>query len=69
MDPDMLLHRSRRALILQANAGNDEERRAYRQFARDYSVQIDGIEPRLRRQKRTLHGALNAEVCRKLSDW
>ena len=41
MDPEMLLHRNRRALMLQAKAGNDEERRAYRQFARDYSVQID----------------------------
>lgn len=41
MGPDMLLNRNRRALMLQARAGNDEERRAYRQFAHDYSVQSD----------------------------
>ena len=41
MDPDTLLDRNRRALTLQERAGNDEERRAYLQFARDYSVQTD----------------------------
>lgn len=41
MDLGILLRRNARALMLQARAGNDEERRAYRQFAGDYSVPIE----------------------------
>ena len=37
---NLLLHRHQVALMLQEKAANDEERRAYRQFVRDYSVQI-----------------------------
>lgn len=40
MDLNQLLHRHQIALMLQESAGNDEERRAYSQFARDYSVRI-----------------------------
>lgn len=40
MDSNLLMERNRRALSLQEKAGSEEERRAYRQFARDYSVQI-----------------------------
>ena len=40
MDLNSLLGRHQEALMRQANAGNEEERRAYRQFAQDYSVQI-----------------------------
>jgi len=41
MDLNLLLYRHQIALMRQPKAGNDEERRAYRQFARDYSVQIE----------------------------
>ena len=54
MDLNVLLQRHQLALMLQEKAGNDEERRAYRQFARDYSVQIQ--------MTRTESGAPNA-VC------
>jgi hypothetical protein len=40
MDLNVLLYRHQVALMRQQQAANDEERRAYRQFARDYSVQI-----------------------------
>lgn len=40
MDLNLLLHRHQVALMRQAKAANPEERRAYRQFARDYSVRI-----------------------------
>jgi hypothetical protein len=40
MDLNLLLHRHQIALMLQEKAANEEERRAYCQFARDYSVQI-----------------------------
>ena len=40
MDLNSLLGRHQVALMLQARAGNEEERRAYRQFARDFSVRI-----------------------------
>lgn len=54
MDLNLLLHRHQLSLMLQERAANDEERRAYRQFARDYSVRIQ--------MTRTESGALNA-VC------
>ena len=41
MDLNVLLSRNQLALTVQGKAGNDEERRAYRQFARDYLVQIE----------------------------
>jgi hypothetical protein len=41
MDLNLLLHRHQLALMQQERAANDEERRAYIQFARDYSVQIE----------------------------
>jgi hypothetical protein len=40
MDLNRLLHRHQLALMLQEKAASDEQRRAYRRFARDYSVQI-----------------------------
>lgn len=40
MDLNLLLHRHQVALMLQDKAANPEERRAYRQFARDCSVRI-----------------------------
>ena len=40
MDFNLLLHRHQLALMRQEMAASDEERRAYRQFARDYSVRI-----------------------------
>jgi hypothetical protein len=40
MDLNLLLHRHQLALMRQEKAASDEERRAYVQFARDYSVQI-----------------------------
>ena len=40
MDLNLLLRQHQLALMLQEQAGNDEERRAYRQFVRDHSVQI-----------------------------
>jgi len=40
VDLNLLLHRHQVALMLQEKAANPEERRAYRQFARDYSVRI-----------------------------
>jgi len=40
MDLNLLLQRHQLALMLQEKAASDEQRRAYRQFARDYSVQI-----------------------------
>jgi hypothetical protein len=40
VDLNLLLHRHQLSLMLQANAANEEERRAYRQFARDYFVRI-----------------------------
>jgi len=40
VDFNSLLHRHRLALILQEKSANEEEQRAYRQFARDYCVQI-----------------------------
>lgn len=41
MDLNVLLHRHRLALMVQEKSGNEEERRAYREFARDYFVQIE----------------------------
>lgn len=38
MDLNLLLERNRLALMLQEKTASDEERRAYRQFARDCSV-------------------------------
>jgi len=38
MDLNLLLERNRLALMLQEKAGSDEERRAYRHFARDCSA-------------------------------
>ena len=52
MDLNLLLHRHQLALMRQEAAATDEERRAYCQFARDYSVQI--------RITRTEGGAPNA---------
>ena len=40
MDLNQLLERHQLVLMLQEKAGNAEERQAYRQFAKDYSVQI-----------------------------
>lgn len=40
MDRNVLLDRNQLALMLREKAGNEEEQRAYRQFARDF-VQID----------------------------
>jgi hypothetical protein len=40
MDLNQLLHRHQVVLMLQERAANEKERRAYRQFVRDYSVQI-----------------------------
>ena len=40
MDLNLLLSRHQHALMLQEKAANEEERRAYRQFARDHFVQI-----------------------------
>jgi hypothetical protein len=40
MDLNLLLHRHQLALRVQGMAANEEERRAYSQFARDYFVQI-----------------------------
>jgi hypothetical protein len=50
MDLNLLLHRHQVALMRQERAANAEERRAYSQFARDYSVKIEA--------KRTESGAL-----------
>ena len=44
MDFNPLLHRNQLSLILQERAANAEERRAYVQFARDHSVQLQMIE-------------------------
>jgi hypothetical protein len=51
VDLNLLLHRHQVALMRQEQAATPEERRAYVQFARDYSVQI--------RARRTESGALN----------
>lgn len=40
MDRNVPLARNQLALMIQGKAGNEEEQRAYRQFARDF-VQID----------------------------
>ena len=40
MDLNLLLGRHQEALMRQEKAANDEEQRAYRQFARDHFVQI-----------------------------
>jgi hypothetical protein len=40
MDVNLALHRHQLALMRQERAATAEERRAYVQFARDYSVQI-----------------------------
>jgi len=40
MDFNRLLYHHQVALMRQQEAASDEERRAYRQFAQDYSVQI-----------------------------
>ena len=39
MDLNLLLHRNRLALKRQEEAASDEERRAFREFARDYAGQ------------------------------
>lgn len=57
MDPDTLFDRNRRALTLQERAGNDEERRAYLQFARDYSVQTDVGRTKIAAPKPTTSGS------------
>jgi hypothetical protein len=49
-----MLHRHQTALMLEERAASAGERRAYRQFARDHSVQI--------RMTRMKNGAPNA-VC------
>jgi hypothetical protein len=54
MDLNSLLHRHQLALMLQEKSANEDERRAYRQFARDHSVRI--------RMSRTASGAPQA-VC------
>ena len=41
MDLNDLLNRHQLTLMVQGRAGNDEERQAYLQFARDYLVQIE----------------------------
>lgn len=41
MDLNTLLQRHQIALMRQKEAANEVERRAYRQFARDYSVRIE----------------------------
>ena len=53
MDLKMLLRRNARALMLQAKAGNIEERRAYRQFAGDYSAEaeVESVAPSSRRSE------------------
>jgi hypothetical protein len=51
MDLNSLLQHHQVALMRQERAANEEERRAYCQFARDYLVQI--------RTTRTESGALN----------
>ena len=51
MDLNQLLHRHQVALMRQENAATPEEQRAYVQFARDHSVQIQ--------TKRAESGALN----------
>ena len=38
MDLNLLLHRNRLALERQEAVASDEERRAFRQFARDFAV-------------------------------
>jgi len=40
VDLNLFLHRHHLALMLQEESANEEERRAYSQFARDYSVRI-----------------------------
>ena len=40
MDLNKMLDLNRAALMLQQQAANQEERRAYRQFASDFSVRI-----------------------------
>jgi len=40
VDLNLLLSRHQQALMLQEKAASDEERSAYRQFARDHFVQI-----------------------------
>ena len=52
MDLNQLLEKHQVALMLQEKAANDEERRAYRQFARDYFARIQIL--------RTEGGAPNA---------
>lgn len=54
MDLNTLLGRHQKALMRQEKAANPEERRAYRQFARDHFVQIQIM--------RALNGAPDA-VC------
>ena len=54
MDLNQLLYRHQVALMRQEKAASGEERRAYVQFAREYSVQI--------RMNRTKSGARSA-VC------
>lgn len=44
MDINALRRRLQLALLLQERAGNDEERRAYRLFERDYFI-IDATPP------------------------
>lgn len=41
MNLNLLRHRHERVLMLQQRGGNDEDRRAYREFARDYSAPIE----------------------------
>jgi hypothetical protein len=43
VDLNLLLHRHQLSLMLQEKAANEEERRAYRQFARDYFVRIQMV--------------------------
>jgi len=43
VDLNRVLHQHQAALALQERAAKAEERRAYCQFARDYSVQIQTI--------------------------
>ena len=40
MDLNLMLRRHQLALMLQEKSASEEERRAYVQFARDYSVRI-----------------------------
>lgn len=56
MDLNLLLHRNRLALERQEKIASDEERRAFRQFARD--VAIDAPMERTEASKRSIKSRL-----------